>query len=243
MAETIFFEKAKGGAGATACALGLGFALAADGERVLYLDGDFECADGAFCAGVNGLNVYSLGDVEKGACRVKQAVLQHPKERNLYILPSLGCANERAKESAIREIEGLFDFVLCDGSAAGACESAILVSRPYPQFLNSAKKAVARLKDGRFKDVKLIVNAVNGGLVFDGEILSPQEIATLLRCENLGVIPDDPLLPLGKTRGDTLAAFEVLADNLRGRQVKNYKILKRYIGLKGFMRRKLRTEI
>ncbi len=243
MAEVIYVASARGGSGATTCAVYLALALAALGERTLVLDGDGECASGLEICGLQGLNVYTLADAEEGACRVRQAVLQHPASPNAYVLPTLGLKNPDYCMTAVNECAKLFDVVLCDGVAAGACRRAIVVSAPYPSSVASAKLRGARLKDGGAENVGLIVNNVNGGLVYGGAVLSPQEFASVVRLPLLGVIPEDLTLPLNKIRPSTERAFQMTAEALLGRSTKVYGTVKPYLGVTGYFKRKLRAHV
>lgn len=239
MPNVIFLTSARGGAGATTCSYFLGRALSALGERTLVVDGDGECADGLQVCGMSGLNVFTLADAEKGACRIKQALLQHPKGLNLFLLPTLGCTNAEFISQAVKQSEALFDCVLCDDCAAAACNRAIVVTEPYPSSIKAADKKIARLKDGGMS-VGIIVNKINGGLIFDGEILTPQEIAAILRCELWGVIPEDLNAPIGKINRSTQRAFAMTAEHILGRSKKLYGVIKPYSGLGGRMKRRLR---
>ena len=241
MAEVIFVTSARGGAGATTCAVRLGLALAEKGERTLIIDGDRDFAAGLEICGLQGLNVYTLADAEEGACRIKQAILQHPSSPNLYVLPTLGCKDPLSAERAAKECGSLFDRILCDGTARGACGRAILVSDPYSPSLVCAKSKGALIKDSGITDTQVVLNKVNGGLVFDGEILTPQEFASVVRLPLLGIIPEDPYLPLGKARTNTKKAFSMTADALMGKSKKTYGVIKPYAGLKGAIKRKLRA--
>lgn len=243
MAEVIYIAGARGGAGVTTCAVHLALALAELGERTLVLDGDSECAGGLEVCGLQGLNVYTLADAEEGACRVKQAVLQHPASPNTYVLPTLGLKNHDYCIAAVNECVKLFDVILCDGAAVGACKRAVVISAPYPSSVAAAKLRGARLKDGGAENVSLIVNKVNGGLVYDGEILSPQEFASIVRLPLLGVIPEDLTLPLGKIRPSTGRAFAMAAAALLGKSEKVYGTVKPYVGVTGYFKRKLRAHI
>ena len=71
MARKIYLTSFKGGTGVTTCAVGLGVALAAMGERTLIVDGDFRCCSAAIIGECRDLQVYTLGDYERGACRIK----------------------------------------------------------------------------------------------------------------------------------------------------------------------------
>lgn len=243
MAERIFMTSLKGGTGVTTCAVGLALALSAAGERTLVVDGDDRCACALSVAGVSGLQVYTLADAEKGACRVKQTLLQHPRSTNFYLLPSLGCKNKSSAADAVKEIEGLFDFILCDKIASSACNRAVAVTDPYPASLKSADACLSLLKDSGFKNVGLMVNKANGGLVFDGEIMTPQEIAALLHAPLLAVLPEDLSLPLGRWKGSSIKAFRLAAERISGKSDKVLSIIRPYLGVGGLIKRKMRSKI
>ena len=240
MSVVIHIASARGGAGATTCAYFLGCALSDEGERTLFIDGDCECADGLCVSGMNGLNVYTLADAEKGACRARQAILPHREKLNLFILPTLGCSNGEFVSACVKREGALFDYVLCDNCAEGACDKAIVVTEPYPSSIKAADKKIARLKDGGIRDIGIIVNKVNGGLIFDGEIMTPQEIASVLRCELWGIIPEDLTLPIGKINRSTKRACALTAKYLCGKSKKLYGVVKPYTGLGGGLKRRLR---
>ena len=243
MAEVIYIAGARGGSGATTCAVRLALALSSLGERTLVLDGDYECASGLEVCGLQGLNVYTLADAEEGACRVKQAVLQHPDSPNMYVLPALGLKNMTFADTAASECAKLFDVILCDGAALGVCKRAIVVSSPYSSSISAAKLRGARLKDGGIENVGLIINNVNGGLVYDGAVLTPKEFASVVRLPLLGVIPEDLTLPLNKIRPSTARAFDMTAAALLGKSAKVYGTVKPYLGMTGYFKRKLRAHV
>lgn len=239
MPDIVYMTGAKGGAGATTCAVMTGLALALKGERTLIVDGDFECGNGMTVAGVNELCSYTLEDAQRGACRVKQALINHPLSSNLYLLPTLGCKDMRFIEEAVKSCCTQFDRVLCDGAAIGACNGAVVVSEPYASSVECAKRTAAYLKDTGFKSVGLIVNKVNGGLVFDGAILTPYELAELTRCTLTGVIPEDLRIASGRIKKSTRKAFAYTAERLLGGD-KIFDVIKAYSGVKGAIKRKMR---
>ncbi len=240
MSDVIYIAGASGGAGATTCAIKLGLALSEKGERTLVIDGDAQYASGLEASGLAGMCVYSLGDAEEGACRVRQALLNHPSHPNFFILPTLGCKSQAFAEREIAGCVNLFDRVICDGVALSLCERALIVSEPYPVCARRAKKKAADFKDCGVKSVGLIVNKVNGGLVFDGEIPAPQEFSSLASVPLWGTIPEDLSLPVGRMKAGTKKAFCMTAEYLTGESDKLYGVIKPYVGLKGAIRRKLR---
>jgi septum site-determining protein MinD len=243
MAQKIFMTAFKGGVGVTSCAFGLGAALSVSGHKTLILDGDDRCACAFDVAGISGRKVYTLGDAEKGACRFKQCAVNHPKLTNLYFISCLGRENKRTDDSAVASLDGLFDYIICDGVAMNSCDRALVVTDPYFPSVKSAESCIAFLRDNKFGKVEIIVNKVNGGLVFDGEIMTPQEIARLLRADLLAVIPEDLSLPCGRVKPYTQKAFDLCALALCGKSDKTLSVIKPYLGINGLIKRKMRQQL
>lgn len=243
MTDFIYLCGASGGAGVTTCAYRIGLALARKGERTLIIDGDSDCASGLVTADIPDFNFYTLADAQAGACRAKQAIISHPLSPNLYYLPTLGCFDLQFIEECVKSCGQLFDRVLCDNTAIGVCGRAAVICDPYRTSLERAKKAASILKDGGLKNTGLIVNKVNGGLVFDGAILTPQEFSSVTRCSLWGVIPEDLNLPLGRAKKQTAKAFSMTADFITGDSDKTFGVIKPYLGLKGIIKRKMRSWI
>lgn len=243
MTENIYIQSAKGGAGATTVAAGTGMALAEAGERVCIVDGDSVCADGLYVCGLSGMNVYTLADAANGACRVKQALTEHRQNSNLYLLPTLGCRDGAFISRAVKSLDGLFDYVICDGCAMEACTRAIVVTEPYPPSLKGADERIARISDAGIRDVSVIVNKVNGGLIYDGKILTPQEAASLLRTTLCAVIPEDLTLPLGRMKNSTRRAFAMCAAKLAGRGDRIFSVTGQFTGPCGTLKRYLRRAL
>lgn len=243
MAQKIYFASLKGGTGVTACAVGTGLALAARGERVLVVDGDYRCASALCASGAGGLQVYSLSEAKQGACRVKQVIVEHPRSPNFFILPTLGCDDGEYASYAVTEIEQLFDFVLCDGVARTVCNRAAVICEPYTPCIKSAEACINELNDAGYKETGLIVNKVNGGLVYDGKIMPPSDIAKILRVPLYGVIPEDLTMPLGGMRSDSVKAFRMTAARMSGTGKKTYSPVRSYCGVSGYIKRKMRSKI
>lgn len=241
MGKKIYFGSFKGGTGVTTCCVGLGLALADMGERTLIIDGDSLSACAMIVAGLGNMQVYTLADFERAACRAKQAMTAHPKASNLYIMPSLGMKNLQTAKRALDEVEGLFDFVLCDKILPEFCDRACIVSEPFIPSVKSAEICRAALADSGIKEIVLAVNKVNGGQVINGEIYSPEQIADILRLKLFAAIPEDLTLPSGKWRRNTVQAFAIAAKNLTGKNDDLYDVLRGFTGLNGFIKRKLRA--
>lgn len=243
MATKIYIAAAGGGAGATTCAVGLGLALAAAGERTLIVDGDARYPAALTVAGCAGLQVYTLEEARRGGCRPKQAIVEHPRSPNLFILPCAGCAEKKYVSAATAEVENFFDYVLCDRAAKDVCDRAAAVCEPYPLSIKGADICLNRLRDERFDDAGLIVNKVNGGLMYDGKIMTPRDIAALLRAPLWGVIPEDLGMPLGSMRADSVKAFRMAAAKMAGGPDRIFSPARSYAGAGGYIKRKMRSRI
>lgn len=242
MAKKIYFTSFKGGTGVTTCCIGLGIALARSGERTLIADGDVYSANAMTVAGCANMQVYTLADYERGACRAKQALIGHPEVSNLSIMPSLNLKDRDAARRAINEVDGLFDYILCDKIAQTACDEAIIVTEPYPPAIKSADSCRSALADSGMK-VSLIVNKLCGGQIINGETMTAQEIAALLRLELRAVIPEDLTLPAGKCKNGTKKAFAIAAGCIAGKREGICNVMKSYFGPSGYIKRKMRAKI
>ncbi len=227
----------------TTCSVGLGYALAEAGERTLVVDGDRKSACALTVAGCANMQVFTLADYEKGACRAKQTLISHPAQRNLSIMPSLNLTDQTFAERAVAEVEGLFDYVILDKTGLPASDEAIIVTEPFLPSIKSADCCRSALADGGHKDVSLIVNKVCGAQILGGEIMTAQEIAAILHLPLKAVIPEDLTLAAGRWRKKTYKAFAVAADNLSGRREGVLNVVRSYFGARGYLKRKMREKI
>ncbi|MCD8371932.1 MAG: hypothetical protein LUD27_01370, partial [Clostridia bacterium] len=212
-------------------------------ERTLILDGDNICGAGLTVCGCGNLQVFTVTDAQNGLCRAKQAALQHPKHKNLYVMPTIGGATEQAAENAVKEVENLFDYIICDNYASKVCRAAAIVTEPYLLSVKAADAKICVLKDRGIKISGVIVNKVNGGLLLEGKIISPQDIAESLRVPLLAVIPEDLTLPLGIIRQQSQKYFRLASQSLIGKNKKIYDPAAGYAGLSGYFKRKMRERI
>lgn len=243
MAKKIYVGSLKGGTGATTVCVGVGLALADMGEKTLIVDGDSMSAGVMIVAGLGNMQVYTLADYERAACRAKQAAISHPKAVNLHIMPTLGLSDKSLIKKAVDEVEGLFDYILLDRTAAEACDEAIIVSEPYLPSIKSADCCKSTLADMGIKNISLIINKLNGGQVACGEVYSAKQIAELLRLKLVAVIPEDITISIGRWRKQTVAAFKVAASAISGKNSNIYDVLRGYTGLNGIIKRKMRAKI
>ena len=243
MATKILFTSLKGGVGVTTCCLGIGLALAEAGGRTLIVDGDALCGSALIVGGLANMQVYTLADYEKGACRAKQTLISHKKSSNLCVMPSVGLEDEKIFASAVKDIDGLFDFILLDKVRSVPCDEAVIVTEPYAPSLKCADISRSRLADGGIKEIGLIVCKMSGAQILGGEVMSASQISTLLNLPIKGIIPEDLTLSSGKCREGTLKAYSLAAQFLAGEKRKLPDITRPFYGINGYFKRKMRCKI
>lgn len=254
MARKIVITSGKGGVGKTTIAVRLGLCLAARGDRVVLADADVGLNNADVICGVENSVQFDLSDVIEGRCRAMQALVRHPESANFFILAS-GSPSRLISPQAMRLVlDGLaprFDYVLIDSPAgigsgfhrAAACaEEALVVTTPHISSLRDADKVTDVLRSYRLKKVELVVNMVRGDLVVDGDILSPDEIARILKIPLVGVVPQEDGVFLGE-RGCAGRAFKMLAGNIAKGTRKIYNVTGRYNGFFGSIRRNLKKNL
>lgn len=262
MARRIVVTSGKGGVGKTSIAANLGIRLAKSGKRVCIMDADFGLNNLDVVTGVEKLVVYDAADCVEGRCRVKQALIECPSNKNVYILPSVHSIDRTAiNEKTIGELtEGLstmFDYVVVDcpagvnegfSLAVSLSEEALVVTTPQLSSLRDADKVISLLRGYGLKSVRLIVNRVRGDLVAEGDMLSPEEIEKALKCHLAGVIPDDDnvfLRGAGLIPSDSpsFKAFKILASNVVSGKSKIYDYISKYTGFVGAIRRGIKRNV
>ena len=262
MARKIVITSGKGGVGKTSVMANLGARLATMGKRVCLVDMDFGLNNLDVVMGVESLIVYDIVDCIEGKCRAKQALIESPDRKNLYILPSVhSFTKSQVSPENIKElftsIDASFDFIFLDcpaGIDAGfhravsVCDEAFVVTTPQLSSLRDADKVLSILRSYSLLSVSVIINRVRGDLVVEGMTLSPEEIENVLKTEVIGIVPEDDgvfLYNAGNIPPELEAskAFRLLAANVIGGKNKIYNYAKNYVGFFGSIRRGLKKNL
>lgn len=251
MARKIVVTSGKGGVGKTTVAVRLGMTLAKKGARVVICDADFGLNNADLLCGLEARIAYDVVDVAEGRCRAKQALVQHPKYPNLYLLSGArdGLKPPVSAQSLKLVLDRLgadFDFIFIDSPAgidegfhraAASASEAIVVTTPHISSIRDADKAITLLKSYGLDGVSLVVNMARGDLIVSGEEISPEEIAHILKLPLLGAIPEDYAVTKELAPH---AAFGALAQALTGKRTRPYDIEGKYTGFFGGVRRLLK---
>lgn len=263
MTRKIVITSGKGGVGKTTVCANLGCHLSMLGLRVALVDIDFGLNNLDVVMGLENKVVYDIVDVIEGRCRAKQALVQDREYKNLYVLPS-SRNSERYDVSGqnvkmvLNSLSPTFDYILIDcpaGIGAGfhravsCADEGIVVTTPHLSSLRDADKAIALLKSYRTKS-RLVINKVRGDLILNREMISPDEIVSLLGLDLLGILPEEDNVFLygnyGKTiayKGDAKDAFSMLASNLHFGTRHVFDYLKKYTGFWGSIKRSIKRSL
>lgn len=254
MSRKIVITSGKGGVGKTTVTANLAYKLASLGERVVAVDGDLGLNNLDVAMGVEGKITYDLFDCLEQKCRVKQALVQSPWHKNLWLMPACFGKNKcktdiSAMRSVITELGRTFDYVLLDCPAGidegfrrvVACsEEALVVITPHISSIRDADKVINLITETSRMGIGLVVNKMRGDLSASGSILSPEEIASLLKVRLTGVIPEDDRIISGLSLSGGGKAFKILADNVHNNRSKLLDCEAKYTGFIGSIRRKLK---
>ena len=194
----------KGGVGKTTATAGLGAALAALGRGEALVDADVGLRNLDAALGLENRIVYDLVDVLQGACTLDKALIPHPQQHRLDLLPApqgrqkASISAEKMLEVA-RELAKSHDEVLVDCAAGigdtfaatiAAAQKAIVVTVPEVSAVRDARQAVHILKESKLP-ARLLINRVRPHMVRKGEMMDVESVLALLELELLGIVPED----------------------------------------------------
>lgn len=261
MARKIVITSGKGGVGKTTICANLGMRLASLGNRVVMLDTDIGLNNLDVVMNVENRVVYDLADVVEGKCRIKQALIQDLRYPTLFVLPSSHLFTDTkitsyAIKAVVEVLAETFDYVLLDcpaGIDSGfhravyAVNEAIIVTTPNLSSMRDAAKVLTILGSYNLDSVGFIANKMRGDLVMRGKMLNTDQMCSLLKCNLLGVVPEDDTIatlsctnPYKTVGGD---AFKMLATNVHNGKNNIYDYTAKYRGFFGNIKKSLRKHI
>ena len=234
MGRKIVVTSGKGGVGKTTLTASLGIAIAETGKKVVLVDADIGLNNLDVVLAVENKVVYDVLNVISGKCRLKQALIQDVDNPTLYVLPSAKIQDSPlitacSFRNVVDALALNFDFVTIDcpagidngfHRAVSAATEAIVVTTPHISAVRDADKVLSILSGYCLMSVGLVVNRVRGDMVSKGEMMSAGDIVRAVRCEPVGVIPEDDYITMysqtGKVPFDTTSgrAFKMLASNV-----------------------------
>jgi len=183
--------------------------------------------------------VYNIVDIIEGKCRKAQAMIRDRKLSNLYIIPAAqtrekNAVNPEQMKELCAELASEFDYVIIDcpagieqgfKNAVAGADTAVVVTTPEVSAIRDADRVIGLLEAGMLRNIHLIINRLNVKMVKRGDMMSTEDIISLLSVPLLGVVPESEEVVISTNRGIPLvhergskagAAFRRIADRLNG---------------------------
>lgn len=240
--KVIVVTSGKGGVGKTTTVANIGTALAKRQCSVVLIDGDIGLRNLDVVMGLENRIVYNVVDIIEGKCRTQQAMIRDRKLQNLYIIPA---AQTREKDAIqpeqmrtlCAELAEEFDYVFVDcpagiergfKNAIAGASVAIVVTTPEVSAIRDADRVIGLLEASLLKNIHLIVNRLNHRMVKKGDMMSTEDILSLLSVPLLGVVPESDDVVVSTNRGVPLvhdrasragSAFQNIAARLSGEDI------------------------
>jgi septum site-determining protein MinD len=242
MAQVITVTSGKGGVGKTTAVANLAVALAADGRKVVCIDGDIGLRNLDVVMGLENRIVYDVVDVIEGRCRLRQAMIRDKHYEHLYLIPAAQTRDKTAVSPSdmVRlcdELRPEHDFILIDSpagiergfrNAIAAADRVLVVTNPEVSAVRDADRVVGILEAEEKHAPALILNRLNVAMVKNHDMLSAEDVLDLLAIALIGVVPEDEGVIVGSNRGTPVAldqksragqAFRNIAKRLQGETV------------------------
>lgn len=241
-AQVITITSGKGGVGKTTAVANLAVALAADGQKVVCVDGDIGLRNLDVVMGLENRIVYDVVDVIEGRCRLRQAMIRDKRLPELYLIPAAQTRDKSAVSPSemVRlcdELRGEVDWVLIDSPAGiergfknviAPADRVIVLTNPEVSAVRDADRVIGILEAEEKGPPDLIINRLNPAMVKRHDMLSVADVLDLLAIRLIGIVPEDenvivatnrgvPIVLDGKSRAGE--AFRNIARRIKGEDV------------------------
>ena len=237
--KVITITSGKGGVGKTTTTANLAMALAALDKKVVAIDADIGLRNLDLIMGLENRIVYDLVDVVEERCTLRQAMVKHRDYSYLYLVPASQIRDKTAitpqnMRAVVNELKENVDFILIDSpagiewgfkNAIAPADEVLIVTNPDVSAVRDADRIIGLIEAHEVPlTVRLIVNRVKAGMVRKGEMLSVEDIVSLLSIRLIGVIPDDSTVLKSSNEGVAVdgqagQAFVHIARRLTGEQI------------------------
>jgi len=214
-AKVYVITSGKGGVGKTTTTAHLGAALALRGHRVLLIDTDIGIRNLDLVMGLENRVVYDLVNVIEGVCEPHQAMIRDRMIKELYLIPAAQTRDKNAVtgqqiKSLCERLKSDFDFILIDSpagieqgfqNALAPADKAIVVTTPEVSAIRDADRVIGLIEAAALPAPQLILNRFRPSMVRRGDMMSIEDILSLLSVELLGVVPEDEHIIVSTNRG------------------------------------------
>jgi septum site-determining protein MinD len=241
-AQVITIASGKGGVGKTTTVANLAVSLAADGMKIVCIDGDIGLRNLDVIMGLENRIVYDIVDVIEGRCKLRQAMIRDKHYSDLYLIPAAQTRDKSAVSPSdmvrvCNDLRADHDFILIDSpagiergfrNAIAAADRVLIVTNPEVSAVRDADRVVGILEAEEKGSPALIINRLNPALVKHNDMLSSDDVLDLLGIKLIGIVPEDEAVIIGSNRGTPVAAeprsragqaFRNIAKRMQGQDV------------------------
>lgn len=238
-AKVVTITSGKGGVGKTTTTANLAVALAADGAKVVCIDGDIGLRNLDVVLGLENRIVYDLVDIVERRCRLRQAMIRDKRLPELFLIPAAQTRDKSALSPSdmVRlcdELRGETDWILIDSpagiergfrNAVAPADKVLVVTNPEISAVRDADRIIGLIEAEEKGPAQLIINRLNPTLVKRGDMLNSEDVLELLAVDLLGIVPEDENVVASTNRGQPIAldtrykagqAFQNIARRLKG---------------------------
>jgi septum site-determining protein MinD len=211
LGKVLVVTSGKGGVGKTTSTAAMGAALAQAGQKVVLVDFDVGLRNLDLIMGAERRVVYDLINVIRGEAKLAQALIRDKRIATLTLLPASQSRDkdsltEDGVASVIAELQGQFDWVICDSPAGietGAtlamrhADVAVVVANPEISSIRDADRIIGMLdaktvkaENGQRVAKQLLLTRYDPVRARRGEIMTVENVLEILSIPLLGIIPE-----------------------------------------------------
>lgn len=205
----------KGGVGKTTTTANVGTALALRGNRVLVIDTDIGLRNLDVVMGLENRIVYDLVQVVEKKCLPNQAMIRDRNIKSLFLIPAAQTRDKSAVtgeqlQELCEKLRPDFEYILIDSpagieqgfhTALAPADRAVVVATPEVSSIRDADRVIGLVEAATLPTPDLILNRVRPGLIKHGDMMTTEDILSLLSVKLLGLVPEDENIVISTNRG------------------------------------------
>lgn len=238
MAVTILVASGKGGVGKSTVSALLGEALAYTKSRVLIIELDSGLRSLDVALGVSEHILFDMGDIIRGSCNIKDAILDCPFCGGLSLVAAAAkpiLVDEKTIRKIMAECGNLYDYIILDcpagiggelSEAARCADIGLVVTTPDPSAIRGARATGAVLASCGVKERRLVIERCPRKAKNLYPVKNLDEIIDGAELRLISVIWEDPdtrnSVDSGEPLDDTglnYENFRALAERIRGKYI------------------------
>ncbi|MBQ6878074.1 MAG: AAA family ATPase [Oscillospiraceae bacterium] len=238
MSKIVLVTSGKGGVGKSTVSALLGEALAYTKSRTLIIELDSGLRSLDVALGVSEQILFDMGDIIRGSCSTKDAVLECPFCPGLSLITAAAksvSVTEDVIKKIIAEMGFLYDYIILDcpagigtelSEAAKCSDIGLVVTTPDPSAVRGARAAGAVLASCGVKNRRLIIERCPLKAKKLYPLNNLDEIIDGTEIQLISVIWEDPDIRNAMDSGEPIddtglnyENFRALAERIRGKYI------------------------